>query len=117
MSMGEYEEAYGNDPPPPQPTKTVWVTRSGQQIKVRDMTNSHLINTVRYLRRAVHIQLMQEVISLGAYLETNLPDGAYSAALNAENDLLDMDGDDYLEMEIPTWPALLAEAKRRGLQL
>lgn len=33
------------------PTKTVWVTSDGIQVPIRKMTNSHLLNTIRFLRR------------------------------------------------------------------
>lgn len=34
------------------PTKTIWVTREGIRIRVRDMSDTHLVNTARMLLRA-----------------------------------------------------------------
>lgn len=32
-------------------SKTIWVTREGKKIKVKDMTDSHLLNSIKYLDR------------------------------------------------------------------
>ena len=98
------------------PTKTVWVTREGECVKVSEMSDSHLLNTIRYLRRKAESQLVRSAYRLGIYLEDDPPDGAYWAAQAAEDELLNMEPDDVLREDCPTFPAMLAEAKKRGLQ-
>lgn len=58
-SMGEYEESC-LDPDEPEMAaeeivrlqrEMVWTTRDKRKVKVKDMTDSHLVNTVRWLRR------------------------------------------------------------------
>lgn len=67
--------------------QTHWQMRDGSFIAVSDMTDAHVVNTIRYLRRLYGEQLDEEV-------------------------------QDFEECDIvPTFPALLAEAEKRGLQL
>jgi hypothetical protein len=80
------------------------------------MNDGHLVNTIKLLRRYAEISMMREAVSLGAYFESNPPDGAYDAALQAEDELCDMDADDYLSDAVPTFDAMLAEAEKRGLK-
>ena len=39
------------DPEDFEPREGYWVTREGEEIAIRDMTDSHLRNTIRYLER------------------------------------------------------------------
>lgn len=117
QSMGEYEEARGLlNAPHLQPTATNWVTRDGQRIPVRKMSDSHLLNTIAYLRRVAEARRVSELFSVGGYLASHPPDGAYDAASQAEVELEDMDTDDYLEATCPTFPAMVAEAEKRKLR-
>lgn len=36
---------------PPLPTKTVWMTKGGEEICIAKMGDGHLLNTIRFLRR------------------------------------------------------------------
>lgn len=107
-------------PPPtpkPKPTKTIWVTRDGQRIPVKDMTDSHLINTIRLLRGNALPFKIGELKPLSHYIANDPPDGAYDAAMMEIDQLVEMDDDEYLSARIPTFDAMLAEAKRRKLEL
>lgn len=95
-----------------EPTKTKWMTRKGEIIKVRDMTDSHLLNTIAYLRR------WGEAAKLNAELDclAHPFNEDTMAAFCCEQDaavLAAMDVDDYLDEVVPTWDALLKEAERR----
>jgi hypothetical protein len=98
-------------------TKTIWVTKEGSRIRVRDLEDSHLLNIIRLLRRNAGRHMLGLEISVLAYLKSDPPDGAYSAAEDGYADLLESDVDQFLHETCPTWPALLAEAERRKLQI
>lgn len=98
----------------PQLTKTIWVTKDGQHIPVKQMTDSHLVNTIRMLRRYAEPRKAAHEMALDAYM-VDAPDGAADAANGELVQLENMDIDEYIEGEIITFPAMLAEAKRRGL--
>lgn len=115
-SMGEYEEHYALcNPSPPKPTTTVWVTRDGQQVAVRDMSDQHLVNTIRMLRRKAPRMMVATELSLYAYLDSDPPDGAADCAESALREMEETDADEFLEGTVPTFRALLAEAEKRGL--
>lgn len=97
------------------PTKTTWVTKDGERIPVREMSDSHLVNTIQYLRRNAQIQLMESTLAIGQYLSDDPPDGAWLAATAAEHDLNGMDADEFALEAYPTFAAMLKEAEQRGL--
>jgi hypothetical protein len=68
------------------PPSNVWVTKDRQQIKVSDMTDAHLVNTIRYLRKLYGTQLDEEIEDI------------------EESDT------------VPAFASMLEEAVRRGLQ-
>lgn len=84
--LNNVQQPFKNDPP--LPTKTIWVTREGERIPVRDMTDSHLHNTITMLRRQ----------SPAAVFVPDSPDA-------------------YIIASCPTFVAMLAEAQQRGLGL
>lgn len=100
-------------------TATVWVTREGQQIAVRDMGDQHLVNTIRMLRRIaplVPLMMISECLQMDRYI-VDAPDGAAMACEAEAAALSDMTDDEYLNRHYVTLPAMLAEAEKRGLQL
>ena len=98
-------------------TKTIWETRDGQRIRVRDMDDSHLVNTVRYLRR--RFEKLAEFEALRMMLGPRPRGDIAQMAFDQEIDhLLDpWTVDQLLEDRVVTWPALLAELERRGLEV
>lgn len=121
MSEGEYQyqqamcDAAGEENRP-KPTRTTWVTREGQCIHVKMMTDTHIINTIRFLRKwasAARPKLAMEVDRFASITGGEM--AAIAASEEAER-LYSMDDDDFIEMQIPTWEKLLAEAKKRKLQ-
>jgi len=96
------------------PTETTWVTRAGQRIEVADMSDAHLVNTIHYLRRCQSRQMMEATLSISALMKNDPPEEIWDDNNWTPDD--DKDDDDSIARQIPTWPALLAEAKKRGLE-
>jgi hypothetical protein len=127
----------------PKPTANVWVSRDGRELPVRLMSDRHLMNTLRYLvRNAARIKqatlqkldelrcTLDELDALGARVDLNdLPTSADDscivaalAACRSTDEIADlaecvelMNGDEVLRATIVTFPALVLEARRRGL--
>ena len=99
----------------PKPTKTTWVTREGDRIAVKDMTDDHLVNTIRFLRRNGERAKDAAMFAALAYADS-APMYASDAAANEADRLTEMWIDDYLLERMPTFAAMLDEAGRRGLE-
>lgn len=100
------------------PTKTIWVTATGERIRVRDMEDRHLLNTINMLKRYAILNYF-EAISAG-YFCLGFMRGEM-AILSVEQDLRALEEDthpeDLLEEEFPIFATMLAEAKRRKLKV
>lgn len=95
-------------------TETMWVTADTRLIHVVDMTDSHLTNTLRFLRRNAAALKLATLIPMGRYQET-APDGACDA-IDAEIDhIIEMADDAFLMWKIPPYKAMVREAVRRKL--
>ena len=58
----------------------LWKTRAGTKIRVCDMTDKHLNNTIKMMFRSYEAMLYKEWGQLMSYLDNDPPDGAYLAA-------------------------------------
>jgi len=91
----------------------VWVTRDGAKMRIRDMTNSHLLNSIRMLERNKEraqeqaIELMYR--SLGGLHGEHAIDAGEQALDFLENG--EVDTHDIF----PVYVELTDEAERRGL--
>lgn len=99
-------------------TKPVtWTTRDGTVWPVRNMTDAHLLNTIRYLRRTHQARCRTTAMSADAYSCT-APDGAADCAEAEAKGLYDL-ADDSCDAAVslgePRFATMLREAKRRGL--
>lgn len=95
-----------------------WKTKDGRVVRVREMDDAHLMNTIAFLRRRAPLRALFLAMNAGRYSET-APDGAAMAAEQAETELLDLldEGPDaILEQLEPAFPTMLREARRRKLE-
>ena len=81
----------------------IWTTSSGDDIKIKDMTNSHLVNTIKMLNRTAE-DGRNVVMSSGYFGDDNFTTG----------DTEWLQGKDYLD-SIEEYPWLIEEAKKRNL--
>lgn len=94
-----------------------WVTKAGVHIRLCDMTDMHLINTIKMLRRVGDAVLLANVLS--AYQCASSLQGEM-ASYFAEQDidrLESMTTEEFLEKEYPIYEKMLIEASRRKLQI
>lgn len=85
----------------------IWKTPDGQKLHIVDMTDTHLVNTIRYLRRTFGPQ--KDVIALSMDSHPFDPDSAAAY-------LYSMTEDDFIEEICPQFKHLLNEATMRGLK-
>lgn len=123
-SMGEYEEMYGalDQAALPDLGRAEWVTRDGRRIPIAQMSDGHLVNTIRMLRRNRLLYELREVAIFSHGFRTLGGDGALDALDRESSDWInrtvEMTDDEYLSVTFPlTYPSLLAEARKRGLDL
>lgn len=96
-------------------TKTIWQTRDGQRIRVKDMSDEHLINTIRMLH------------SNGAKMKRAHIAAAYSVASGLQGEMAQFYADrdidrmeattleEFLSQSVPTYDALMEEIEKRKL--
>lgn len=103
-------------------TKEIWITKAGDAIKVVEMTDDHLRNTIRMLRRNREYLAIVEIIQISQYIEM-APDGAADAAMREldimedEMDEFENDDDSWLLNHVAPYALMLKEAKRRKMNL
>jgi hypothetical protein len=92
-----------------------WRTRDGREVLISEMGDSHLLNTIRYLERNKEAIVLNHVIAMSRIGSTFGGDGAQDAYDNAMAELADEEHETALEMCVPEYKALVAEAERRKL--
>jgi len=100
--------------------KTIWITKDGRKIKVKDMEDSHLVNTIKMLIRKYKRELI--------HLRSNITFPTFQgemAQFYAERDydyLTDLcldnsyDIEELIEQSLPVWEKLVNEAEKRNLE-
>lgn len=111
MSEGEYQ-ALDQGPCP----EDIWVTRDKRVILISAMADSHLLNTIRFLRRRTVVYQMSELSRMGCYI-ANASDGAADACESEAFRIMQLDGDEYLRYRFGCFRVMLAEARMRGLTI
>lgn len=92
---------------------TTWKTREGAVMRISDMSDSHLLNTIKYLERnadAMRVNLAYEMFSYSC----SAPDGAAMCAESGSDELLEMSNEEFLN-DNPKYKGLVREAKKRKL--
>lgn len=118
MSEGAYQAAIDDDCssfPAHAPSRNVWTTKDGTQVRISKMTDGHLINTIRYLRRkaeAAQFHCLSEAAALGCLLsgeQASADCDAFVEHLEAQHP------SEWLEGNVPQYLPMLREARRRKL--
>lgn len=93
-----------------------WITAKGERIAVIDMTDDHLANTIRLLRRRAPALMLAMLIPMGQYQAT-APEGASDAIDMEMTQILAMSDNEILIWKVPPYKTMVFEAARRGLSL
>lgn len=104
----DYDECHFADP--------VWRTKDGRVILIREMDDSHLLNTIRFLRRNV-TRYQLETLEPMFHYAADAPDGAAMAVEMEIAHISDMSDDDFLAARFPVFVDMLAQVKGRGLKV
>jgi hypothetical protein len=91
----------------------IWICKDGHRVRIRDMENSHLINTIRMLRRKatkVCNAELQAAYSISCMLQGEMASWECERAIDRMES--DPSGEQFLP---PIYDDLCDEADRRGL--
>jgi len=96
--------------------KHQWVMKDGGKIRIRDMTDNHLVNTVKFLLRRVEFLIVQ---NQNAYASGGYPQGEHAKdAFDREEAYWDeITPQRFLEDACVPFPAMLREIRRRKLDV
>lgn len=113
--MSDESEYYGIELEAWMVTDPIWTTKDGQRLHVSEMTDSHLLNTIRFIGRNAFAFQMRDAFELWNGAEsTNGEMASYSLEQEGER-IAEMSDWEYLEHH-EVYQAMLREAKRRGLE-
>jgi hypothetical protein len=85
----------------------MWKTRSGRKIRIKDMDDSHLMNSIRMLER-MHGHSVSELYSLSCFIQGE------QASLDIDNAIAQAEDGGPSE-SYPIYDDLMEEAVKRGL--
>lgn len=92
-----------------------WVTATSQSILIRDMTDSHLTNTIEWLRRTAPDRLKAAISRMMESDGFVMGDVAVDSFYMEFDTLVDSDPLDYMEDTEPRYVVMLRLADERGL--
>jgi hypothetical protein len=92
----------------------VWTTREGVEIYIKDMTDKHLVNSLRMLERNTEAG-RQKAIAMGELFLTTLR--GEQAQYSIEQELANLESGEIDTRDIfPVYDDLVEEAEKRGLE-
>jgi hypothetical protein len=92
-----------------------WATKEGALLRIRAMSDQHILNSLAMLVRQSRRRAMLEALRAYRYAE-NAPEMAADAAEEAAQEMLEMPASPELaELVWPKYKELKAEAQKRGL--
>ncbi len=100
----------------PEKWKTKWKSKDGQVIRIKDMTDTHLLNTARFLLKQAQIIINRNIEQ---YYSGMQPQGEM-AEIEFDRELSaweSMTPEDYLEEECPAFENMVKELEKRGLEI
>lgn len=92
----------------------IWMTKDGKKIKISDMSDGHLINSVRLLQRTVGKMRLGHQLSGFSILNFVNGEMAEMAIENALQQEMEMDDEEWLEYHT-SYEELIEEAKKRDI--
>ena len=93
----------------------IWKTRDGTEIEISNMKDSHILATIKMLRRGADILKSINAFKIDMAAEMMNGDMAQFSMQQDSAIMYDMDDIQYLESYVPQWNALIEEANKRGL--
>lgn len=93
---------------------TVWTTKAGQVIPIRDMGDAHLANTLRLLHRCAKRRVERFTLSPNTFGGEMASESFFDAQQRALEEPEEAE-ESVLSSQVPQYAALVAEASRRGL--
>lgn len=93
-----------------------WVTGSKKKIKISDMEDSHLVNTIVYLRRKAQMSLDADLMLAISAGDDAGGDGTLASADNAVDNILEYDAHSHAMKQL-IYRKLMKEADQRNLEV
>lgn len=89
--------------------RKLWTTREGTKIRIKDMSDSHLCNTIHMLERS-YARTIEEAYSFSGTLHGEM------AELLMDNEISRLE-EGFIENRYPIYADMRVEADRRGLEV
>lgn len=91
----------------------IWTTKEGKQIPVCDLTDAHVANALRMLRRQALRRRLQELEAYGKMLLFVKGEAASDSIESEMNRDAMMTDDEYLSFHVPLYSAMQEELDKR----
>lgn len=96
--------------------EAIWTTKTGDKIPVSKMDDSHLVNTIRFVRRNYQAIMLHQAILCDSAYPDGEPDGAAMAAESeARYAFSEAEELNDIQVRVPIYKHLVKEANKRKL--